>query len=327
MSESAYRRPYPALAPYATGRLAVGEGHELFYELCGNPQGRPAVFLHGGPGSGAGIHHRRLFDPAIWNVCLFDQRGCGRSTPLGSLEANTTWHLVADLERLRLHLGFPSWLLFGGSWGATLALAYGQAHPSRVDGMVLRGIFSGRRQELDWFYRDGANRLFPDRWERFVSVLESHERGDVVAAFHRRLTDPDRAVRARAARAWTDWEAATVTLRTPAQAREENAYADAQASDAIIAFARIENHYFSHSLWLEEGQLVDAVPRLSDIPAIIVQGRYDVVTPAATAYAIAARWPRADLRIVEAAGHAFAEPGILHELLEATDRFGAGWRD
>ncbi|MCB8838027.1 prolyl aminopeptidase [Aurantimonas sp. VKM B-3413] len=312
------RRPYPAIEPFESGRLAVGDGHELYFEMCGNPTGIPAVFLHGGPGSGASPQHRRLFDPERYRVLLFDQRGCGRSTPTGSLEANTTWHLVADLERLREMMGAQRWLLFGGSWGATLALAYAETHPERVSAMVLRGVFTGRRSELDWFYDAGANRLFPDRWENLLGPIPADEQDDLVAAYRRRLTHPDRAVRAEAARAWTNWESATVMLRTTPSPGGSGA----PASDGTIAFARIENHYFYHDLWLEEGQLIRGADRLAEIPGVIVQGRYDVVTPAITSWQLAQAWAKADYRMVEGAGHAFAEPGILDELIEASDRFG-----
>ncbi|MCP3054716.1 prolyl aminopeptidase [Aurantimonas marianensis] len=312
------RKPFPGIEPYKTGRLDVGDGHQLYYELCGNPQGLPVVFLHGGPGSGASSQHRRLFDPARYRILLFDQRGCGRSTPLGRLDENTTWHLVADMERLRALLGVKRWLLFGGSWGATLALAYAETHPERVAGMILRGVFTGRRSELDWFYERGANRLFPDRWEDLVGQIPAAEQDDIVAAYRQRLTHADRAVRAAAARAWTNWESATVMLR---QARTSEHGNGGAVSDATIAFARIENHYFYHDLWLKEGQLIRDAHRLAEIPGVIVQGRYDVITPAVTSWQLAQAWPKADYRMVEGAGHAFAEPGILHELLEATDRF------
>ncbi|WP_198598214.1 prolyl aminopeptidase [Mangrovicella endophytica] len=320
MSEG-LRKPYPPIEPYRTGRLDVGDGHELAYELCGNPEGRTVVFLHGGPGSGYSTHHRRLFDPARYRICLFDQRGCGRSTPLGLLEANTTWHLIADLERLRQEIGAETWLLFGGSWGATLALAYAETHPERVLAMVLRGVFSGRRSELRWFYEEGADRLFPDEWERFAGAIPHAERGDLIAAYHRRLTDPDRAVRAAAAWSWAAWEAATVMMRSVAPSALATASAPSHVADGTIAFARIENHYFIHDLWLEEGQLIRDAGRLAGIPGVIVQGRYDVVTPAITSWQLHKAWPGSEYRMVEGAGHAFAEPGILHALLEATDRF------
>ncbi|MBO0902098.1 prolyl aminopeptidase [Jiella sonneratiae] len=312
------RKPYPPIDPFRIGRLDVGDGHEIYFEECGNRSGLPVVFLHGGPGSGSSTQHRRLFDPAKYHIVLFDQRGSGRSTPLGSLEANTTWHLVDDMERLRRHLGVERWLLFGGSWGATLALAYAQAHPGRVLGLILRGIFSGRRSELDWFYEGGANRLFPDHWEDLVAEVPVAEQDDLIAAYRRRLTDPDRSVRAKAAQAWTAWEAATVMMRTSNPPTRSTGIG---VSDGQIAFARIENHFFFHDLWLEEGQLLANMGRLEAIPGVIVQGRYDVVTPAITAWQFAQAWPKAIFRLAEGAGHAFAEPPILHELVEATDRF------
>ncbi|WAJ31508.1 prolyl aminopeptidase [Antarcticirhabdus aurantiaca] len=318
-----FRKPYPPIEPLRTGRLDVGDGHVLHVEECGNPEGKPVIFLHGGPGSGCSPQHRRLFDPQRWRIVLFDQRGCGRSSPLGRLEANATWHLVADIDRIADELKLDRFTLFGGSWGATLALAYAQARPDRVEAMILRGVFSGRRAELDWFYREGASRLFPDHWARFAEHIPPEERHDLVAAYGRRLDDPDRNVRARAAARWTAWETATVMLRDRPFAPSSPGDAAPLASEGTIAFARIENHYFRHALWLEEGQLIAGAHRLADVRGRIVQGRYDVVTPAVTAYDLAAAWPGSELRIVEAAGHAFAEPGILHELLEATDAFAA----
>ncbi|WP_182085655.1 prolyl aminopeptidase [Aureimonas sp. ME7] len=313
------RQAYPAIQPYRTGHLDVGDGHVLYYELCGAPEGKPVVFLHGGPGSGCSQAHRRLFDPARYNVLLFDQRGCGRSSPLGELRANTTPDLVEDIERLRLQVGFERFMLFGGSWGSTLALAYAQAHPARVTEMVLRGIFTGRRSELDWYYREGAGRLFPDEWERFLAPLSDAERADPIASYRALLLDEDRNVRARAARAWTDWEARTVSMRAI-----HDVAGGFGASDHAIAFARIENHYFVHDLWMEEGQLIANADRLAGIPGIIVQGRYDVVTPPVTAWELHKAWSNSELQIVEDAGHAFSEPGTLDRLIRATDRFAGG---
>ncbi|RFC66216.1 prolyl aminopeptidase [Fulvimarina endophytica] len=318
MTSDTTRKAYPAIDPYETGRLPVGDGHELYYELCGNPNGTPIVFLHGGPGSGCSPHHRRLFDPQRYRILLFDQRGCGRSSPLGGLDANTTWHLVEDMEKLRRALDIERWVLFGGSWGATLALAYAQTHPETVSAMILRGVFSGRRAELSWFYEKGANHLFPDEWENLTALVPQAEQGDIIGAYRRRLTDPDRAVRAAAAASWTQWESATVAMRSGPPPQPSRS-----VSDATIAFARIENHYFHHDLWLEDGQLLDRADRLSRIPGVIVQGRYDVVTPAITSWQLAQVWTQADYRMVEGAGHAFAEPGILQELLAATDRFSS----
>jgi proline iminopeptidase len=317
MGESgAGRGLYPPVEPYEHGMLDVGDGHRVYWEMCGNPDGMPAVFLHGGPGAGCSPDHRRLFDPARYRVLLLDQRGCGRSTPHASIEANTTWHLVADIERLRALVGVERWLVFGGSWGSALALAYAETHPERVTGLIVRGIFTLRRSELLWYYQEGASWLFPDKWERFLAPIPVEERGDLIAAYHRRLTGPDPAARLEAARAWSVWEGETITLLPDAalSARHaEDAYA--------LAFARIENHYFVNGGFLEEGQLLRDAHRLRAIPGVIVQGRYDVATPAATAWALHRAWPEAEFRLVPDAGHAFNEPGILRHLIEATDAF------
>ena len=318
------RQLYPPIEPYRTGRLDVGDGHALHWELCGNPAGRPVVFLHGGPGSGCGPNHRRLFDPERYQILLFDQRGCGRSTPTGALEANTTWHLVADLERLRAMLDVPEWMLFGGSWGATLALAYAQAHPGRVSALVLRGVFSGRRAEVDWFYGRGASLLFPDHWADFVEPIPPEERGDLVAAYRRRLTHAEPEVRGAAAAAWTAWEARTVAVRGGGRriaAAPGGRRVLAHPGPLTVALARIENHYFAHDCWLADGQLLADAGRLAGIPGVIIQGRYDVVTPAATAHALHKAWPSSRWQVVDGAGHAFTEPGTLAALIEATDRF------
>jgi len=295
--------------------LDVGDGHRLYWELCGNPEGKPAIFLHGGPGAGCSPDHRRLFDPERYNVLLFDQRGCGRSTPHASLKANTTWDLVADIERLRAMAGIERWLVFGGSWGSTLALAYAEAHPDRATGLVLRGVFTFHRSEVDWLYRPGgASRIFPDKWEAFVAPIPEGERNDLVEAYARRLDDPDPAVRTEAARAWSRWEAEVVTLLPNPQlvaASTGDAYA--------VSIARIENHYMRHLGWLEEGQLLRDVGRIRHLPAVIVQGRYDICTPPQWAWDLHRAWPEADLRIVPDAGHSFAEPGILDGLVRATD--------
>ncbi len=310
---------YPPIEPYASGRLAVGDGHEVYWELCGNPDGKPAVFLHGGPGAGCSPTHRRLFDPARYKVLLFDQRGCGRSRPSASLEANTTWHLVADIERLREMAGVDRWLVFGGSWGSTLALAYAETHPGRVSEMVLRGIFTLRRCELEWYYQWGASQLYPDKWERFLAPIPEAERGDLMAAYHRRLTGEDAAVRLAAAKAWSVWEGETITLMP------NPAMSAMHGSDAFaLAFARIENHYFVHAGWMEEGQLIRDAHKLRAIPGVIIQGRYDIATPAVSAWDLHKAWPEAEFHLVEGAGHAFSEPGILERLIAATDRFAAG---
>ncbi|GBQ97047.1 proline iminopeptidase [Gluconacetobacter liquefaciens] len=311
--------PYPPIEPYRTGVLDTGDGHRVYWELCGNPDGIPVVFLHGGPGGGCTPAHRRLFDPARYRILLFDQRGCGRSTPHAGLDNNTTWHLVADIERLRVLTGAERWLVFGGSWGSTLSLAYAETHPERVTGLILRGIFTLRHAELLWYYQEGASWLFPDKWEQFQAPIPEAERGDMMAAYRRRLTDPDRAVRVEAAVAWSVWEGETLTLR-PAPALSAQ-HAD---EDYALAFSRIENHYFVHGGWLEEGQLIRDVARIRHIPAVIVQGRYDAATPMRTAWDLHRAWPEADFRLVDDAGHAVSEPGIQTALLDATDRFAAG---
>ncbi len=310
---------YPPIEPYAAGRLDTGEGHEIYWERCGTPGAKPAVFLHGGPGGGSMPMHRRFFDPARYDVLLFDQRGCGRSTPHASLDANTTWHLVADIERLREMAGHERWLVFGGSWGSALALAYAETHPERCTELVLRGIFTLRRFELEWYYQDGASKLFPEKWERFLEPIPAGERGDMIAAYNRRLTSDDPAVRIEAARAWSRWEGETLTLvpdRSVSDAFHDDRFA--------LAFARIENHYFVHGGWLEEGQLLrDAPARLAGIPAVIVQGRYDMATPVATAWHLHLALPAAEFHLVEDAGHAASEPGIRDRLVRATDAFAA----
>lgn len=313
------RTYYPPLEPYRTGRLAASHGHELYFEESGNPQGKPVVFIHGGPGGGTEPKQRRFFDPSAYRIVLFDQRGCGQSTPFASLEHNTTWDLVSDLETLRRHLGLEKWQLFGGSWGSTLALAYAQTHPERCSELVLRGIFLLRKWEIDWFYQDGASHLFPDAWERYLAPIPEAERGDLVTAYYRRLTSADAEVRSAAARAWSMWEGRTSYLlpnESYLAKTGEEAFAD--------AFARIECHYFINGGWLGNDRALlepTNVAKLRRIPGVIVQGRYDVVCPLESAWALHRAWPEAELRIVEDAGHAAHEPGILHELIEATDRY------
>lgn len=311
------RQLYPEIEPYASGMLPVGDGHEIHYEQCGNPAGKPVVFLHGGPGAGCSPKARRFFNPDKYRIVLFDQRGCGRSLPHACLEANTTWHLVADIEKLRLALGIERWQVFGGSWGSTLALAYAQTHPKRVTELVLRGIFMLRRWELEWFYQAGADALFPDAWEGFLTAIPPVERGDLMSAYHRRLTHANPAVRLEAARAWSVWEARTSFLY------QDPAHIEAAAGDAFaLAFARIECHYFVHGGFFDrDDQLLANAYRLRNIPAVIVQGRYDVVCPARSAFDLHQAWPEAELRIVSDAGHSAFEPGNLHELVLATDRF------
>ena len=310
---------YPPIKPYARGRLRVSPVHELYFEQSGNPRGKPVVFLHGGPGAGTSPAMRGFFDPRRYRIVLFDQRGCGRSRPHASLEHNTTWDLVADIERLREHLQIRRWQVFGGSWGSTLALAYAQAHPQRVTELVLRGIFLLRRSELEWFYQDelGAASLFPDLWEKYVAQIPPRERGDMMRAYYRRLTSRNSATRARAAYAWSVWEAATSYLR--AGASDIAKFTD---PDLAAAFARIECHYFVNRGFLKrEDQLLRDVPKIRHIPAVIVQGRYDVVCPMRSAWALHKAWPEADLRIVGAAGHSAFEAGNARELVAATDRY------
>ncbi len=307
---------YPPVEPYAQGMLDVGRGHRIAWELSGNPNGIPVVVLHGGPGGGSSPMQRRLFDPRAFRILLFDQRGCGRSTPHASLEANTTWDLVADIERLREMTRTERWLVFGGSWGSTLALAYAQTHPGRATGLILRGIFTLRRAELLWYYQEGASWIFPDKWERFVAPIPLAERGDLIAAYRKRLVGDNRDAQIEAARAWSLWEGETLTLRPSAEIA-------AQHGDDryALAFARIENHYFVHGAWLDEGQLLRDVARLSHLPGLIVQGRYDVATPARTAWDLHRAWPEAEFRMIDDAGHATTEPGILDALVRATDAF------
>jgi proline iminopeptidase len=312
------RRPlYPDLEPFRTGRLAVSKAHELYFEESGNPKGKPVVFLHGGPGGGTEPKHRRYFDPAAYRIVLFDQRGCGRSTPFASLEDNTTWDLVADIEKLRIHLGIDSWQVFGGSWGSTLALAYAETHPERVTELVLRGIFLLRAEEIRWFYQEGASWVFPDAWEAFRDHIPEAERGDMLRAYYARLTSPDLAVQREAAKIWSVWEGRTSCLVPNAELIARTA-----GDDFALAFARIEAHYFVHDGWLGgERALLRNVDRIRRIPGVIAQGRYDVVCPAKSAWDLHRAWPESDLRIVPDAGHAASEPGIVHELVSATDRF------
>ena len=311
------RTLYPEIEAFDSGMLDVGDGHQIYWERSGTRGAKPAVFLHGGPGGGISAKHRRLFDPHLYDVILFDQRGCGRSTPHAELEANTTWHLVADIERLRELAGFDKWLVFGGSWGSTLALAYAETHPERVSELVLRGIFTLRRAELEWYYQHGASLMFPDKWERFIAQIPEAERGDLMAAYRKRLTSDDKSVRIAAAKAWSLWEGETITL-LPDPATS----APFGGDEFALAFARIENHYFVHGGWVEEGQLIREAGKLADIPCVIVQGRYDMACPPVTAWELHKAWPQAEFHLIENAGHAYSEPGILDRLIKATDKFG-----
>ena len=313
---TALRTLYPEIEPFDSGMLDVGDGHEIYWERVGTRGARPAVFLHGGPGGGMSPKHRRLFDPARYDVILFDQRGCGRSIPKASLEANTTWHLVADIERLRQMMGVDKWLVFGGLWGSTLSLAYSETHPDRVSELVVRGIYTLTKAELAWYYQFGVSEMFPDKWEAFIAPIPEAERGDLIDAYRRRLTGDDAAARIEAARAWSLWEGRTITLLP------EPATSDAFGEDQFaLAFARIENHYFVHGGWLEEGQLLRDAGKLKGIPGVIVHGRYDMPCPARYAWELAKAWPDAEFFLIEGAGHAYSEPGILDRLIYATDKF------
>ena len=315
----AARALYPPIKPYRRGRLRVSALHELYFEESGNPHGKPVVFLHGGPGAGTSAAMRSFFNPRRYRIVLFDQRGCGRSRPAASLVANTTWDLVADIERLREHLQVRRWQVFGGSWGSTLALAYAQTHPRRVTELVLRGIFLLRRSELTWFYQNeqGAAALFPDLWEKYVAQIPRRERGDMMRAYYRRLTSRSAQVRARAAYAWSVWEAATSHLRF-----DNRDITKFTKPEIAAAFARIECHYFVNRGFLQrEDQLLRGVRKIRHIPAVIVQGRYDVVCPMRSAWALHRAWPEAQLHIAGDAGHSAFEPGITRALVAATDRF------
>ncbi|PHM29174.1 prolyl aminopeptidase [Xenorhabdus budapestensis] len=310
------RKLYPAYDAYKTGYLDTGDGHQIYWELCGNPEGKPAIFIHGGPGGGIANYHRQLFDPEHYHVILFDQRGCGRSKPHASLENNTTWHLIDDIERLRKLMRVDKWLVFGGSWGSTLSLAYAQKHPSSVSELVLRGIFLLRPQELQWYYQGGAARFFPEKWERTLSLLSEEERTDMIKAYNKRLTSNDPAVQLEAARLWSIWEGETVTLLPSVHA---DSFAEEQFA---LAFARIENHYFINNGFMDETQqLLDHIDVIRHIPAVIIHGRYDMACQLQNAWDLAKSWPEAEFYIVEGAGHSFDEPGILHQLIEATDKF------
>ncbi len=317
ISSTAHRRGlFPDNEPYAYGWLPTGGPHEIFYEECGNPKGKPCVILHGGPGGAINPTMRRFFNPDKWRMALFDQRGCGKSRPNASLDDNTTWSLIDDIERLRIHLGVEKWTVFGGSWGSTLALAYAVTHPTRVEGLVLRGVFLLTQHELDWFYQDGASMLFPDAWQRFLAPIPEAERGDLVSAYHKRLTHKDRRVQAEAAAAWSQWEGDTISIRGP-EARPSKF----NEIDFAIAFARIECHFFANKgFFAEDNWLLKNIGKIRGIPGWIVQGRFDVVTPMESAWKLKTAWPEARFEVVWDAGHASTEPGIVDGLVRATDQ-------
>lgn len=304
---------YPQVEPFDQRLMDVGDGHRIYVEQCGHPAGKPVIVLHGGPGGGCSPAMRRYFDPSVYRVILFDQRGCGRSRPHACVEANTTWHLVADIERIRTELGIGDWIVFGGSWGATLALIYAQTHPERVRHLVLRGVFLMTEGELAWFYGGGAGAFYPDRWQKFAGMVPEAEHGDMIGAYHKRLFSGEMATEVRFSRAWAGWENALASID------HDGALGEAPA-DYARAFARLENHYFTHRGFLEEdGQILRDLRRLKDVPATIVQGRYDMICPPVSAWTLAQHWHRAELKMIPAAGHALSEPGISTELIRTMD--------
>ncbi|NEN88501.1 MAG: prolyl aminopeptidase [Okeania sp. SIO3H1] len=310
------RELYPPIQPYKVGNLKVSDLHTIYYEECGNPQGKPVVFLHGGPGGGIMPLYRQYFDPKKWRIILFDQRGCGRSTPHAELSQNTTWNLVSDIEKLRVHLSIEKWVVFGGSWGSTLALAYSQTHPENCIGLILRGIFMVRPKEISWFYQEGASNIFPDAWEEYLKPIPIEERGDLVKAYYQRLTSADEKVRLEAARAWSIWEGSTSKLIP-------NSNVSQQFGDSYfaLAFARIECHYFINKCFFEhEEQLLKNVYKIRHIPGVIVQGRYDIVCPMVSAWELHKAWPESEFIVVPDAGHSVSEPGIIDALIGATDK-------
>lgn len=308
---------YPPIQPYRTYTLPVSDLHTIYIEECGNPEGKPVVFLHGGPGGGIHPSYRQYFDPQRWRVILFEQRGCGRSTPHAELRDNTTWNLVNDIETLRHHLGLEQWTVFGGSWGSTLALTYSQAHPDRCAGLILRGIFMLRQKEIRWFYQEGASFLFPDAWQAYLAPIPESDRHDLLTAYYQRLTSDDEAVRLEAARAWSIWEASTSKL-----IQDKNLMAQFGDPHFAAAFARIECHYFVNGGFFEsDDELLQHIDRIRSIPAVIVQGRYDVVCPMMSAWELHQAWPEAEFIVIPDAGHSMTEPGIRTALLDASDRF------
>lgn len=311
------RNLYPPLKPYRTGRLQVSPIHTIYFEECGNPKGKPVIFLHGGPGGGLHPNYQRYFHPKKWRIVLFDQRGCGKSTPFAELRENTTWDLVADIEKLREHLGIKKWVVFGGSWGSTLSLAYCETHPERVKGIILRGIFLLRQKEIDWFYQGGADAIFPDAWEPYWNHIPPVERKDMVKAYYKRLTSSNKKIRQKAGVIWSVWEGSTSKLH--ADPKMIKRYARPKFADA---FARIECHYFINKGFMKkDGQLLENVKRIKHLPGVIVQGRYDIVCPMMSAWDLHKAWPKSKLKVITEAGHSVGEPGIRSALIEATDKF------
>jgi proline iminopeptidase len=308
---------YPPIDPYDQRMIPVGQGHDVYMEQCGNPDGIPVIVLHGGPGGGCSPSMRRYFDPAKFRVILFDQRGCGRSRPHASVTNNTTWHLVADIEMIRKELKIDQWVVFGGSWGATLSLIYAQTHPEAARNLVLRGVFLMTKAELDWFYGGGAGKFWPEVWDRFVSIIPEDERDDLIGAYHRRLFSGDLPMEQRFGKAWAAWENALASIHSVGGTHVGPA-------DYARAFSRLENHYFINAGFLElDGQILAHMPRIAHIPGVIVQGRYDMICPPTSAYEVAKRWPVGELKMVRNAGHALSEPGISAELVRAMDQIGA----
>jgi len=317
MQSQDVREPYPEIQPYNEGFLKVDELHEIYYEQCGNPDGKPVLVLHGGPGGGISAFYRRFFDPKVYRIVLFDQRGAGKSTPFACLKDNTTWHLVEDTEKVRKHLNIDKWVVFGGSWGSTLALAYAETYPDRVKALVLRGIFTLRREELVWFYQFGAHFLFPDAWEKYLEPIPEVERGDLMSAYYRQLTCDDPVAQLKAAHTWTKWELSTSRLYI-----DPDYVARGEDDKFALAFSRIESHYFVHGGFFKyDGQLIKEAEKIAHIPTTIVQGRYDIVCPMKTAWDLHKNMPQAELVIVPDAGHSILEPGISTGLVNACDKY------
>lgn len=313
------KRRYPLIEPYNTGHLDVGQGHKVYFEESGNPQGKPILFLHGGPGSGTYGHHRSFFDPEKYRILLHDQRGCGKSIPHASIENNTTWDLVADIEKLRKYLAIDSWVVFGGSWGSTLALAYAQTHPDAVRALILRGIFLGRKKEITWFYQSGAHHIFRDEWEKYLAPIPKEERGDILRAYHKQLTSNNPAVRKKAARAWTVWETVNLRLLFDPELFEE--FTESSHADAL---ARVECHYFLNDCFFEtDNYLIENIDKIRSIPGVIIHGRYDLVCPFESAWELSQGWPEAKLEVIPDAGHSSSEQGIMDALIRATDEMSS----